>query len=179
MVGEHIERAQHQIHQRCGDRHRPFAHIREQRFKHMGKGLQGRKAESARAALDRMDRAEDAVDRVGILRSGLARGQTRFGGGQRFLAFDEEDVLDFLGCHAGLRSNSVVSRPSAALPRSARARGDLRARRCARADQQLQHGLADLLGPAGVDLQGLVPSAACIRATAPRRRPGRSGRAVE
>jgi hypothetical protein len=26
----------------------------------------------------------------------------------------------------------------------------------------LQHGLADLLGPAGVDLQGLVPSAACI-----------------
>jgi hypothetical protein len=48
----------------------------------------------------------------------------------------------------------VVSRPVSRAASISAGEGVICApARCARADQQLQHGLADLLGPAGVDLQ--------------------------
>ena len=60
--------------------------------------------EGPRTALDRMHRAEDRVDRLAVVGALAAGGKAGFGRFERFLAFDEEDLLDVVFGHAAIPS---------------------------------------------------------------------------
>jgi hypothetical protein len=64
MVGEHVERHHDRRDQVGRQLEFAVAHLVEHGFIMMGEGLQQLMAERARAALDRVDRPEDRVDRL-------------------------------------------------------------------------------------------------------------------
>ena len=65
----------------------------------MREGLQRIEAKGACTALDRMNRAEDGVDRLTVLLPVLEGDEAPFGSGKTFLALKEENLLDFVKLH--------------------------------------------------------------------------------
>src|SRR3546814_15365291 len=83
------------------------SHLRQHRFDHLRILLERGKAEGTRSTLDRMDRAENAVDCFAVFRVGLAIDQRNFGAGEPFVAFLEENELDIVLVHECIPSQSV------------------------------------------------------------------------
>jgi hypothetical protein len=99
MVGQRVERGDDQVDQRLAQRQGAVADQVEHRFVMVREMLEPFMPEGARAALDRVDRAKDGVDRLVVVTAALQIGKGGFQRAEAFFAFLEEDLLDLIEIH--------------------------------------------------------------------------------
>src|SRR3546814_18514708 len=96
MVSQEVEGAKQRRQQFFSQRLIAVAHLRQHSFELMRILLERGKAEGTRSTLDRMDRAENAVDCFAFFRVELAIDQRDLGAGEPFFAFLEANEQDFV-----------------------------------------------------------------------------------
>ena len=116
MIRQHVERPDDRAEQVRRQRQRTVADEVQQRFVFVGERLQAFVAEGARTALDRMDRAEDRVDRFAVMAALTDGREADLHRGEAFVAFLKEYLLDLVEVHhrsfQKLRSSTVSRRAS-------------------------------------------------------------------